>query len=518
MNRLPLTLILAFCAVCELLLNRVALRLVALGGVRASWVQLVDLGGLFFFYLTGLLALGMFTWSSMVLIRDRELFGLPARVLMAGLMALFLPMAAAGLFVGMPDAYAAHLNSSFILLCLGMLIGLLSRPAPIRAKLGLFYLVVPLLLHGYWLLTQQVPALAPTGKLVDLPTRVYMASENLAVLGALAMFLFFSPLPRRSNISSPIPLMAGVLSCAAMGLLSYFFPSRVSQLVHLGLGFNLPPISTAAILHLVALFFFVVTVVSLALRRGPSRDLALGLILVATSGFYLQLPYQLLLTLVGLLTIIRAAIAMRPGMEPTSPQEFRGQGCTDQQWRAYMDHLADQCADGADGAEAVVVNTEEHQISQVRGARGGLPFVLRFVRSGGELEQMDLSMGEPVRGRAVASLSRRRGSRGGRIWRRGAGRRVVSGEAAFDSAVAAHDRSGALAGLLAQAPIRLELQHHLHGWLGLWPTEGLRYVSRPGADSWPVPVAEIAFDPEGADVSALLGLLNLGRLLLTSAP
>ena len=516
MTRLPLTLILAFSAVCELMLNRVALRLVAQGGVEPALIRAVDLGGLFFFNLTGLLALGVFTWSALVLIRDRDLFRLGPRALLAGLAALFLPMAAAGLFIGLPQAYSVHLNTSFILLSVGLTVGLLTRAAPIRAKLGLLYLVVPLVLHGYFELTRKVPSLAPTGDLAELPTRIYQASENLAVLGALAMFLFFSPLPRRRNLTSPVPLGLGLLSVSAMGLLMYLFPARVSQLVHLGLGFNLPHPSPAAFLHLAGLFFFVVTVVSLALRRGPSREMALGLILIATSGFYLMLPYQLLLTLVGLLTIIRAAMAMSPGGRTSSASSgAAAAGSGDDQWRAFMDHLAVQCADGMGEAEAVVVNTEEHQISQVRGVRRGLPFVLRFVRSGAELEQVALSMGEPMRGRAPVTLVRREGSRGGRIWRRGSGTRVSIGDPGLDRAVIARDRTGELAPLLANAEVRTLLQRHLHGWLDLWPDEGLRYTTRPGPDAWPVPMPEIAFDPEGADVSDLLGLLDLGASLLT---
>ncbi len=517
MTRIPLTLILAFSAVCELLLNRVALRLVAQGGLEPALIRAVDLGGLFFFNLTGLLALGVFTWSTLVVIRDSKLFRLGPRALVAGLSALFLPMAAAGLFIGLPQAYAIHLNSSFILLSMALAMGLLTRDAPIRAKLGVIYLVVPLVLHGYFELTRKVPSLAPTGDLAELPTRIYQASENLAVLGALAMFLFFSPLPRRQNLTSPVPLGLGLLSASALGLLMYMFPARVSQLVHLGLGFNLPHPSPAAFLHLAALFFFVVTVTSLALRRGPSREMALGLLLIATSGFYLLLPYQLLLTLVGLLTIIRAAMAMRPGDQTSGAAAGPAAGsCSDDQWRDFMDYLAEQSAQDGGEAEAVVVNTEEHQISQVRGVRGGLPFVLRFLRGGGELEHMELSMGEPIRGRAPATLVRRGGSRGGRIWRRASGRKVSTGDAALDRMVIARDRTGELATLLAPQEVQKLLGSHLHGWLDLWPGEGLRYATRPGPDAWPVPMPEIAFDPEGADVSDLLGLLDLGARLLTN--
>ena len=96
-------LFLIFAALAELLLNRVALRLVSGSIARPAWVQAVDAGGLFFFYLTGLLALGLFTWSVLVLIRDNDLFGLPERVVLAALTALFLPMAAASLIMGLPS-------------------------------------------------------------------------------------------------------------------------------------------------------------------------------------------------------------------------------------------------------------------------------------------------------------------------------------------------------------------------------------------------------------------------------
>ncbi len=502
-------LFLIFAALAELLLNRVALRLVSGSIARPAWVQAVDAGGLFFFYLTGLLALGLFTWSVLVLIRDNDLFGLPERVVLAALTALFLPMAAASLIMGLPSVVAAHLNTSFMLVTAALTFGFLRRPASLRAKLGLVYLVVPLLLLGYWRMVQQIPDLAPSGRLAELPNKVFVASENLAVLGALAMFLFFAPLPRRAALTSPLPLGVATAVCAAVAVITHTHYGTMTRVVFFGLGFNLPPMSLNALLHLGALFFFVVTIVSLVMRSGPSRELGLGLGLVAVSGFHLQLPYQLLLTLVGLITVIRASMELRTGQRSLGAGDRPGRGCTAGQWRAYLEHLGRTCSDEPDSSEAVIVATEEHRIAHVRGLREGRPFNFRFVQSGSEIEQLDLALGEPGRDPAPAAILRRKGSRGRRIWRRGGGRRVLTGDAAFDREFAVHDRTGSMAGLLQESEIRQQMSGRNHGLIAVWPGEGVRYTTRPGAEGWPVPVAEVAFDPEGADISELQGLLEL---------
>ncbi len=509
LSRLPLTLILVFIALGELLLNRVALRLVASSMSRPQWVRVVDLGGLFFFYLTGLLALILFAWSSLVLIRDSKLLGLLPRVALAGATAIFLPMAAMGLIMGLPSQWAGHLNTSFMLVTLALTVAFLSRPAPLRAKLGLTYLVIPLLLHGYWLLTQQVPSFAPSGRLAELPTRLFMASEHLTVLGALAMFLFFAPLPRRQNLSSPLPLVVAFAICTAVAVITHTHYSTMTRVVFFGLGFNLPPFSFSALMHLGALFLFVVTLVSLAQRSGPSRELCLGLALLSTSGFHLQLPYQLLLTLLGLITIIRASLEVRSGQKSLGAGDMPGKGCSAGQWRTYLDHLGRSCADDPDSAETVVIATDEHRVAHVRGHRQGLPFTFRFVQGGSEIEQINLSVGSPGRDPGPCAILRKRGSRGRRLWRRGGGRKVLTGDPSFERSFRVYDRASAMAGLLEDTELRDELTRRNHGMLTIWPGEGLRYVTKPAPDCWPVPVAEVAFDPEGADISELLGLLEL---------
>ena len=56
-----------------------------------------------------------------------------------------------------------------------------------------------------------------------------------------------------------------------------------------------------------------------------------------------------------------------------------------------------------------------------------------------------------------------------------------------------------------------DVERLIQGSLGIWPGEGVHYVSRPGADGWPVPLAEVVFSAEHAsveEVSELLGLLD----------
>ena len=518
LSRLPLTLLLAICAFLELAFQRVGLRLsgpasspaVATGAPDRVRVALEQTGP-FLLHLSGLLALAIFAWGVVNFIRDRHLLGLADRMIITFLAGLFLPLAAMGLVVPLPAAVAPHLNTAFALLVLALVVGFLRRPAAIRPKLGVAFLALPMLLRSYWSLSQQIPALAPSGPWSELPAQLFEVAEDLVVVGGFSSFLFFAPFPRRTTMLAPIPVTIAATITAAVALFVRYAYPEAAQACYYGLGLNLPPPSLRVLVHLAALFFFVVALVGLGMRPGLERASALGLALVGVSGFQLQHPYQLLLTLVGLMLLVRAALEAAPGLVASAETGRPEAGPSAAQWTEYLHRLSEAATRPPESCEAVVLQNHGHQIAHLRGLRDGVGFSLRVLQCRDSIERLEVIMGEPPREGAPVSLRRKRGRRGHRVGARDQGDLLTLGVPEFDSEVVVHDRGEAARPLLADPELQQNLLQLLHGWLGLWPGVGLHYIARPPSDGWPLPLAELGFAPEVASTdepAALLALLS----------
>ena len=509
LGRIPLVLLVAIAATLELLLNRIGVRLVSGPGVpKEPLYRAVDLAGLFSFYLTGLLALATFTWAVVVQIRDRKLLRSPDRIVFTVVSALFLPMATMGLLFALPKRVSPHLNTAFGLLLLAMILGFLRQRASLRPKLGVIYLAAPLLLHCYWLMTQQIPALAPGGAYGELPSHLFVTAEHLVVVGAFAAFLFFAPFPRLVNLLEPIPVVFAVLVTSGVALLTRYQYIEAAQAAYYGLGLNLPPPSLHGVMHLAALFVFTLTLGALTMRGSREREVALGLYLVAVSGFHLQLPYQLLLTLLGMMQIMRgsldeAALSPEAAGDRRRPKSFP----EPEAWRHYLQRLAAACSEPAESGEAVLLQNGGQEVAHIRGRRSGLPFTLRLVRQGGVLDQLEATLGKQPKDAAPITVTRRENLRGRSVSQRGKGMRIKLHVDSFDKQFELHwsaDRGTDLLRESAEGVNRL-----IHGWLGIWPGEGVHYVSRPGVDGWPVPLAEVVFCAADAPVDAVTELVTL---------
>jgi hypothetical protein len=439
------------------------------------------------------------------LLRDGRLLSVPARLALAIAAALFLPLAATGLLFKLPAGVAPHLNSGFALLLVVLVLGLVTRAAPLRAKLGVAYLAAPLLLHCYWLLTQQVPSLAPTGARADLPSRVFEIGEHLVVVGAYAAFLFFAPAPRLSRLLEPLPLVVALSVTGVAGLFVQMAYPMTAQAAYYGLGVNLPSPSFEATIYLAGLFFFAATTSALLARPGPSRSTGLGLLAIALSGYQLQLPYQFLLTTVGMMLLVRAAIASRQA-EESSQQPAPSREPSAAQWQSFLALLARRCGlrdDDERSPEIVLLHNDRNRIIRLRCERDGLSLLLRLMTSAAQIEELELTVGHPPKQPATTSLARRRLRRG---------RRVPNGRGPktdFDPQFVLRDASGRASELLSASELRQNLTRWMHGVVNIWPEEGLQYFARPLADGWPVPLAEIVFCAEDATTTELEALIDL---------
>lgn len=501
LGRISLVLVLAFSAFVELLCNRVGVH-VASPAARAGSTayRIVDALGLFTFYLSGLLALVVLAWAIVVLIADGRLLRLGNRIALMLAAAAFLPLAATGLVFRLPDALGPWLNITFGVLVVTIVLGFLLRPAGVRAKLGVIYLAAPLLLHCYWLATRQMPELAPIGQQADLPALLLEKAEHLVIVGAFASFLFFIPFSRWAALIEPVPVALAMALTAGLGMVVSYQNGLATRAARFGLGLNLPGITSREVLQLAfyiaAFFFFALLLLTLLLRGRNERSLGMGLLLLALSGFHLELPYQLLLTGVALLQITRALTALHAAQAAAVPPLPRPSPA---QWKAYLERLAQTL--GLEAAEAVVLQSESNQIARVRGQKQDLPVSVRLQLRQGALQELEVDVGIAPKEDAPASLLRRQGRRG---------ERVVDGRAErlkdFSPLFVARDSTGQLAD--GVAPLAEQFERLLHGWLGIWPAEGVQYVMRPLADGWPIAQQALAADPE-AESPELVALIEL---------
>lgn len=298
--------LLAVSVACELLLNRIGWQLTKPDGNTNALLSMFDRGGLFFFYFTGFIALFVGVWGIWTFIRHRSFFPTLIRLPLAVVGAAFVSLAAIGLIVELPKLAQPALNLSFGLLLVTLLIAHLQSRASIRAKLGSAYLIAPLLFHCYWLASKQLPSIAPPEQLADLPNQLYVTGEHLVIVSAFAAFLFFIPHPRWRIFFNLGPLAFASIVTALVGRALYENEVELAKLAYLGFKLNLPAFSWVALLYLAALFVFCITVGNLLRSFSRQREIGWGLLLLALSGYHLELPYQLLISSIGVMQLIRA--------------------------------------------------------------------------------------------------------------------------------------------------------------------------------------------------------------------
>jgi hypothetical protein len=345
-----------------------------------------------------------------------------------------------------------------------------------------------------------------------MPNRIYQTAQHLVVVGGLATFLFFAPFPRAANLLKPIPLGIASSITACVASASEYFFYETQRAAYYGVGIHLPPHPPWSILwfmYLIILFLFILTICVLLARPGHEQGTGLGLYLISASGFHLQEPYQLMVILIGIMQIIRYSLEKSPKQH--QQRESQGKFPTTEQWTHYFSRLAHTLADPAESGEVVQLHNENHQIAQIRGNRRGLPFSLRIQYSSQGIKEFEATVGQPSQEIAPVSLERRRGSRGKNVTEPGMGSPCKLGPKTLDQQFVLLDSTACATSWFRDPNYQTKLQQNIHGWLGLWPGKGVRYVSRPSKDGWPLPVSEVARSTdEGttANVESLLQLLE----------
>jgi hypothetical protein len=128
--------------------------------------------------------------------------------------------------------------------------------------------------------------------------------EALALVTAAASpFLL---LDRRSPLL--LASVVGAISVAFATALGWADWSLAALIASGGFGVELPVGRGGVVVYAVALGLYFAATAALVARPGPSRLRGFGLALIGLSGYQLQLPFQLVSSLLGLLCLVEAAL------------------------------------------------------------------------------------------------------------------------------------------------------------------------------------------------------------------
>ncbi|MEK6608319.1 MAG: hypothetical protein AABZ30_11705 [Myxococcota bacterium] len=454
---------LAVALIADLILGRI-------GGQIVDSPRWVDAAGFYSFHLAGVLALIVDALGTFGIIQDERLLARSARLWFALVGAIFLPLAAVALFANLPDALEPNLNTSFALGVVGLTAGLVARRgrtagARPREKFGLALLALPVLAHATWLFLRQMPFDSAIGDAA--PPVLFRAGQVVALSVGPAAALLFARAPLIDLVRG-WPLAAGLgVAGALLGALGH--PEGIGRVLSKGFGLARPATGLGRAALVAGGATFAALLAGLARRPGRDRACALGLFYVATAGYTIQLPYQMLAAHAGFVLLLRAATW------PATPSVEVGP----ERWQSYARAVATALGAG----EPLVIGDGTSIITRIRRA-GALPLDVRIVRRGQEVREIDVTVGV-----------------------------VPSQPPAYTTGGNVRPRSVKLPhGADAIAALGFELPPELEdGWLGLWPQEAIMFRAFPEAACaiGPVPLAAIALETNAPRVAAeLVALVN----------
>jgi hypothetical protein len=503
-------------AVLELFVNRVFSRLfaagasLATGGNGAHGPRLMDGAGPFLFYLTAVLALGLFVTAFTSLIRRGELYPRTMRYAVAVIALFFAVFSCRALVRGqLPSRHFLFLEIGFAFLVMLTVLALAGAATSLRAKLGVGLFALPGVLRAFAIVG--APGGPGTG-----------GSEGAALAGAGEIALVVA------SIAAPFLLPAGPLSgrrwrlalaVAATATAAFVVAlvvrfDLVQASVLYGLRIDLPrPGSLAGAAHVAAFFGWAYATTQLLGEKGGMRLAGYGLMLLALGGYETGSPVELSLSLLGL-------VALAVGELRAAPGAVRGRSSVSApDWRAFVGRLSTAASDatGPDDTrpEAVVVSDGDIEMSRIHTFRRGYPVSIKLRRRRGRLVEMDATLGTAGHDLPDASIERHRRWLARSPEQRLKLARLKTGDPTFDQKFSVHGEAP-----LADEELRRRVARQQgDGVLTIWRGGAARYqLSHPSSDA--EAPAVFAGTVEGsAPVASIVELLDtLADLVEASLP
>jgi hypothetical protein len=453
LSRLPLEAVLAGIAFLELGLNRVLSRLIHLEFLqpRSGLTRAIDTVGLFAFQLVSVLAVLVLGAGILRVALYGKEFRPGARASFPFVGAVFLTLAALGICVRLPANLHFHLHLSFLFLVMLMVLATLASHASASVKLGTVFLfgavVLRLLPAMMARLTQRAPLTSSQSELVAHGIMVLIA------VGALWL------IPRRGR-TRLAAVLTWIVVCAAALLIRRDWETA-ARVAAYGFGVELPIQPWGQLLCLGALAAAVYTTVRLLLLGGTQRLRGYGLVLLASGGLQLDLPYQLALVALGFLCLTESAV--RVDGTPLTREAF--------------DAVVRGAASVVGAQQVTVTGAPGYEVARLSSpvpageSAGTQPVQVIVSRRGGVIADLQVTVGEAPPRDPPFSIEHRAASG---LGPHPAGSRVETDDPAFDRAFAVYDKRGAGAALLDE-DTRARFTRHVTGWLGVWPQRGVRY-------------------------------------------
>jgi hypothetical protein len=505
-------------AALELLVNRVFARLFAPGvalsaGSGAQGSRLLGDAGPLLFYLTAVLALGVFVAALAGLVRRGELYPRAIRISVAVIALFFAVFSSRALVRGqMPPRHFLFLELGFAFLSMLTVIGLVSTRAPARVKAGVALFAMPGVLHAFAVVLSswRVEGIGLSLVAVTLAT----AGESALVLAGIAAPFALSPRPfaeRRWPL--PLAVATGLTTALVIALAIRFDLVQATVLYGLRI-IDLPRLgSLSGVAHMAAFFGWCYATTELIADKGGMRLAGYGLVLLALGGYEPGSQLEISLSLLGI-------IALAVGELRAAPYADRsGARVPTASWRAYVGRLVTAVSDGSGPEdarpEAVWVEDGELEINRIHAHRRGHAVSIKLRRRRGTLTELDVAIGALGHGPPDASVERHRRWLARSPEHRLQLSRVKTGDSAFDQKFSVHGQAP-----LADEDLRRRVARQQgDGVLTLWRGTAARYLlSHPSSDSGaPAPFAGVV--DGAAAVATIVDLVDtLADLVQASAP
>ena len=304
-----LTAVLAFAALADLLLFRLAAHVFLPSQAGGAATRVLSDLGLFMSNLAGVLGVVL---VAVVLVRAMagdSIFPRSMRITVSTIGLCFVVLAAAGvLTLHTPDRFVAYLRISHAFLAGFVAAGLWHRPCAVRMKLVVTLFAAPVVLQTATLFCERMgwsPALVEQG------TRMAQAS---AFAGLLLSWVLIPPRPhRRFQVASM--LAAGLISVGLLSLamLRYFGLAQIVALY--GLHFDLPVAAglvgrVYAVMVVAAYATVAVAAAACLTGDAAARLLGYGLLLLAATGHQIVTTHQTVFSLCGLCALALGAVRL----------------------------------------------------------------------------------------------------------------------------------------------------------------------------------------------------------------
>jgi hypothetical protein len=321
LSSINVTAFLALLAVADLVLFRLVDPLFLPSQPVAWGPRLVSGLALFAGQLSGVLGILVVGWAMARLLRDESVFPRGMRITVTTIGLFFLAVTGLGLLsVLVSPRYQTHMRISHAFLVLFIVLGCWRNQRPLRLRIGLSLLGIPMFLQVVALFLAQMP-------------RPYVDPTLLAGLGRSGLLVFLAaspllvvahPIARRSVV---VGMVASVLVAGALVATALARFDIMQVVAYYGLRLDLTGLHGGREQWMVS--FVIVAYACLAfsiaaslIRKGPSRLTGWGLLLVGAAGMEANAPKLALFSLCGLLALA-AASGHEPSAGGPAPAESR---------------------------------------------------------------------------------------------------------------------------------------------------------------------------------------------------